>query len=67
MNKTEIKKALYREKPTAFYLKKSKEFAEYRAEISEPEDSVYFKIPLEEASNFDNEIPAQLLIRWLKQ
>ena len=78
MNKSEIKKALYKQKPIArrLGLKKEglpeelKDVAVYLATIvigSGKGVLVEFRIPFDEmnSGNFTAEMPAQLLIRWL--
>lgn len=59
-----IKKELYKEKPmaikTAF---QHKDFVHYVAQLS-GRRIVQFEIPIAE-SDFENNVPAQLLIRWI--
>ena len=63
MNAIEIKKALYKEKPTAKRLEVVSGFVWYSTEIEV--GKLAFKIPENEAINFSEYEPAQLLIRWL--
>ncbi len=63
MTKTEIKKALYREKPEAVRLSTAGGFAWYEAKLSN--QKVTFKVPENEAFGFGHIEPAQLLIRWI--
>lgn len=73
MNKTEIKKALYKQKPVAERGYDEGNHTIYSAEvvIDNTEEEVKFKIPNEELKDeegnliFGEEEPAQLLIRWL--
>ena len=66
MTKTEIKKALYKEKPTAcLRYEKKYGFSEYVAEL-ESGYKVTFLVPTEEVTDaFELSMPAQLLIRWI--
>lgn len=74
MEINEIKKALYKEKPTA---KKTAQInglvdppimlhAEYKCKLSNG-TTVIFAVPRKEMGEktFDDEMPAQLLIRWM--
>lgn len=78
MDINEIKKVLYKEKPTVYEIEQitgggsedTPEFANYVAKTSIGE--IHFKVPFKEMGEdcfgedrFDEEIPAQLLIRWL--
>lgn len=67
METNDIKKYLYKNKPNAFiqtpFIKDGKLFKVYRAFVGKK--VVEFNIPDEEAVNFSNNEPAQLLIRWL--
>lgn len=65
MTKTEIKKALYKEKPIATRVSIVSGFAWYETKIEA--GKLGFKIPLSESIGFDETIPAQLLIRWLQE
>lgn len=64
MKTNEIKKALYKEKPTA---KKTSFIADYYNYVTQLENGtiVEFNIPKKEGEHFEDNIPAQLLIRWL--
>jgi hypothetical protein len=69
MTKTEIKKALYKEKPTAKRGIVSSVVYNtnvYRTTLADGTD-VKFSIPDSEwnSDTFQDEMPAQLLIRWL--
>lgn len=68
MTKNEIKKILYKEKPWAKrYAKKfTKDVWLYECETSI--GRITFNIPVDDMGEkiFDDEIPAQLLIRWLE-
>lgn len=67
MNATEIKKALYKERPIAHrqYYPDDKYYYYYQATTSTGE--IDFRVPINEMGEktFDNKLPAQLLIRWL--
>ena len=63
MNTTEIKKALYKQKPTAVRTNYQGKYVHYVAQL-EDASIIQFEIPNQEAT-FGNEVPAQLLIRWL--
>lgn len=63
MTTTEIKKAFYKEKPTANKLSTSGGFVWYEAKLES--GKVTFKIPFKEAQGFNQTEPAQLLIRWI--
>lgn len=73
MEKNEIKKALYKQKPIAEFGYDNGSHAVYSAEvvIDGSEEEIRFEIPkaelLDEDDNniFGKEEPAQLLIRWL--
>lgn len=73
MEKNEIKKALYKQKPLAVKDFERGEFTSYSTEvvIDGSEEIIQFKIPKEELLDgdgnhiFGEEEPAQLLIRWL--
>lgn len=63
--KNEIKKSLYKEKPTAVYQNvNGKGEALFRTTLKS-KVSVEFLIPREEQEGFEKEMPAQLLIRWM--
>lgn len=59
-----VKKALYKEKPVAKQVAGDVEFKYYRANLSDG-TLVGFKVPQEESQDFAQEMEAQLLIRWL--
>ena len=63
MNATEIKKELYKQKPTAVRTNYQGEYVHYVAQLQDA-SIIQFEIPNQEAT-FGNEVPAQLLIRWL--
>jgi len=63
MNTTEIKKALYKQKPTAVRTNYQGGYVHYVTQL-EDASIVNFEIPNQEAG-FGNEVPAQLLIRWI--
>jgi hypothetical protein len=60
--KNEVKKLLYKEKPTAV-LSVSGDTLLYKAVTSK--GRVYFKVNKDEGKDFDKEMPAHLLIRWM--
>jgi len=64
----EIKKLLYKEKPIANYRGADETYSYYTTDL--PVEGKYkelnFKVPHSENEDFDNEIPAQLLIRWIE-
>lgn len=64
MTPTEIKKALYKEKPKAVRLSTASGFAWYEAKLES--GKVHFKVPEHEAISFSHVEPAQLLIRWMQ-
>lgn len=74
MTKEEIKKVLYKEKPLAVEIEtisgggevSDSGIASYKTETSL--GKVSFKIPYSEmgVERFEEEVPAQLLIRWLE-
>lgn len=64
MTKNEIKKALYREKPIAHKGVKGTEYVWFHT-ILKNDRVFHFQIPSKEATGFNKEEPAQLLIRWL--
>ena len=67
MEKTrnEIKKSLYREKPIAVFICMTENGkGKYRTTLKSKVD-VEFLIPENEIVGFNNEMPAQLLIRWM--
>lgn len=67
MNTNEIKKSIYKEKPTAKLMAVTKAGIKYRADINEAPESIYFIVPFEDIGDgvFQAEMPAQLLIRYL--
>jgi hypothetical protein len=70
MDKTEIKKALYREKPLAIFDKLVKGVMTYRSTIKKDADEdydVYFNIPINDIGDavFERFMNAQLLIRYI--
>jgi len=67
MTKIEIKKELYKQKPTAEYNYERNAYKNYSCQIviNGIEEVIEFEIPLSEC-DFGEVVPAQLLIRWLK-
>jgi hypothetical protein len=67
MTKEEVKKALYIEKPTAFLVNINNGKFIYTAAIKSPRQTVDFIVSRGEmgTTEFKDEMPAQLLIRWL--
>lgn len=65
MTKTEIKKALYRQKPKAHLEFIRKSIAYYHADLKETR--VFFNIPVDDmgSASFAPIMQGQLLIRWL--
>jgi len=63
MNATEIKKELYKQKPIALRTNYVGDYAHYVTQLNDA-SLVEFEIPNQEAT-FGNEVPAQLLIRWI--
>lgn len=68
MEKNEIKKALYKEKPVAKRILNTgaeKDHYLYNTQINS--EDVWFKVPYGDmgATCFEEEMPAQLLIRWI--
>lgn len=63
MNLTEIKKALYKEKPIARLSFTHEKYVQYIAKLGNID--IVFEIPKSE-HEFDEQVPAQLLIRWIK-
>ena len=72
MTTTEVKKALYKQKPIANYVGYEDESLIYEASLNDG-TVIHFEIPYEESRTEDNiaifqkEEPAQLLIRWIKK
>lgn len=67
MNKNEIKKALYKEKPTAtLYFEDDKTYS-YDTTLLD-ESVIKFNVPISEMGEnlFAKVLPAQLLIRWIE-
>lgn len=66
MTLTEIKKALYIEKPIAKFINIKKEIAYYISELNNGE-KVFFKIPVSDMGDGDflSNMPAQHLNRWI--
>jgi hypothetical protein len=69
MKKNNIKKELYKQKPTATFERIVGGIAYWNCEISIEDKplSVKFSVPFSEIqdSEFLNQMPAQLLIRWI--
>ena len=73
MNKTEIKKALYKQKPIGEFTHIKSGIAYYRAEIringleADYDQPVFFEIPVDDMGNseFSKAMSAQLLNRWI--
>lgn len=65
MNLTEIKKELYRQKPTAFFNYIRKGVAYYHTELGGK--NIWFEIPINDIgdADFGSTMSAQLLIRWI--
>lgn len=63
MTKNEIKKELYKQKPIALETADYPTFKSYQTTL-EDGTLVIFDIPKDEGE-FDSEMPAQLLIRWM--
>ncbi len=66
MNKNEIKKALYRENPTAQFIETYSDIFYYIA-ILENGEFVYFNVPVSDigSAKFKNKMEAKYLIRWM--
>lgn len=66
MDKNEIKKLLYKHKPTAFRTFKDDNRQAYVCEL--PDAEVIFNIPMNDAAgaNLLETMPSQLLIRWIE-
>ena len=66
MKKNEIKKALYKQKPIASFMKIKDGHAYYTASIDE-DDALIFNIPVSDMGDADFRpmMDAKLLIRWL--
>lgn len=65
MELNEIKKALYRQKPTAFFNYIRKGVAYYHTELDGK--NLWFKIPVNDMgdADFGSTMEAKLLIRWV--
>lgn len=69
---TNIKKALYREKPNAYCIHDGKYVYQYWCHISLPHHKkpyrVNFTVPISDMGDatFGLQMPAQLLIRWIE-
>lgn len=63
--KNEIKKELYKQKPTAFFNFIRKGEAYYCTELNN--ENIWFKIPVNDMgdADFGSTMKAQLLIRWI--
>lgn len=66
MDKNEIKKALYRQKPTAFFNYIRKGVAYYHTELDG--ENLWFEIPVDDMgdADFGSTMEAKLLIRWVQ-
>ena len=66
MDKNEIKKALYRQKPTAFFNYIRKGVAYYHTELDG--ENLRFEIPVDDMgdADFGSTMEAKLLIRWVQ-
>lgn len=71
MNKTEIKKALYKQKPVAEFTHIRRGIAYYNTILRIEEEpythSVFFEIPVDDMgdADFDKQMDANLLNRWI--
>jgi len=70
MEKNEIKKKLYKQKPTAIFSKIQSGMAYYYTSIdklTDQERTVVFEIPVSDMGNtpFEVSMSSQLLIRWV--
>jgi hypothetical protein len=65
MEINDIKKELYKQKPVAVRTSFKGEYTHYVTQLSN-NTIVEFRVPNNEAENFKDEEPAQLLIRWIK-
>lgn len=67
MNMTDIKKALYREKPVAKHTSTGGGYRYYVTRLNDGTD-LTFAVPEKEVSDtFEEEMSAQLLIRWIEK
>lgn len=66
MERNDIKKELYKQKPTAEVWHKNSTDYYYSAYLNGGA-KIDFKVPVDNMGEtlFDNEVPAQLLIRWI--
>ena len=66
MEKNEIKKKLYKEKPLAIFLSAKKGYLNYSSTFKDS-SIVNFRIPFEDIGDgiFDFQMDAKLLIRWI--
>lgn len=70
MEKNEIKKLLYKQKPIAEFIRATQQGLVYGVDVSTMDGSrlpITFIIPLKDMgdASFDKEMEAQLLIRWI--
>lgn len=65
MELNEIKKSLYKEKPIAVKSGFKGDYSHYVTQLKNKK-VIEFHVPLSE-SEFENQVPAQLLIRWIKE
>lgn len=69
MEKNEIKKEFYKQKPTALFMSANKDGLGYKATLMYPdrEETYFFRIPFTDIgdASFDREMDAKLLLRWL--
>lgn len=67
LDKNTIKKELYKQKPTADFNFERNGYKNYSTQLifDNTEEIVEFSIPVRECE-FEEVVPAQLLIRWLK-
>lgn len=70
MDKNDIKKRLYKEKPIAELKFKYEEGYQYAAWVDSIKDTVFFFVPFSDMGTsihrFKEEMPAHELIRWLE-
>lgn len=66
MNKNEVKKSLYQEKPTAYLVNVSKEGLLYSTRHMVAH-RIFFRVPIEDLGDvsWGLEMPGQLLIKWI--
>ena len=67
METNEIKKFLYKEKPLARRVENAGDDKRYTYHVLLNHEDIFFDVPISDMGEkiFDEEIPAQLLIRWL--